>query len=91
MSEKNKVRLCFEAQLIDEDGSPYNIGLEMTIGDASKELSSKEYAELTSGINFIEVLKSFSLYGIVDPTDIWVITPEEYDEKYEKEGEDEVS
>lgn len=75
------LRFCFEARLGEDDGSTYTIGLEMKMGE--EEVTPEQYEELCKDINMSEVMKAFCLDGIVDPDDIRLISPEEYDEKYE--------
>lgn len=82
------LRFCFEARLGEDDGSTYTIGLEMNMEVQEEEVTPEQYEELCKDINMKGVMKAFCLEGIVDPDDIWLISPEEYDEKYEKGDEE---
>ena len=76
-----KLRVCFEVNGFaeDENGNPCPAGLQMTIGDAKKEV---EYGELTRNIDIEKVIDYAGLSGIVKPEDVRIITPEEYDERF---------
>lgn len=81
-----KLRVCFEIDGLaeDEHGDPAPAGLDITFGEAEKQV---DYQELVQNISIDGVLKFVCLDGIVRPEDVRIITPEEYDEKY---GDDEV-
>ena len=76
-----ELRVCFEVNGLaeDEDGNPCSAGLQMTIGNAQKEI---DYDKLTQNIDIEKVIEYAGLAGIVKPEDVKVITPEEYDRLY---------
>lgn len=76
-----KLRVCFEVNGFaeDENGNPCPAGLQMSIGDAKKEI---EYEKLTENIDIEKVLDYAGLSGFVKPEDVKIITPEEYDRLY---------
>lgn len=78
-----RLRICFEIDGLAEDknGQPCPAGLQMDLGECSKEVP---YAELTKIVNIREVLKACCL-GFMPLSAVRIITPEEYDQKY---GED---
>lgn len=79
----NRLRVCFEIDgiAVDEHGEPCPAGLQIDLGETSKTIP---YEELTENINIPELLKAAGL-AFISVSDVRVITPEEYDEKY---GED---
>lgn len=79
----NRLRVCFEVDgiAVDEHGEPCPAGLQIDFGETSKTIP---YEELTKNINIPELLKVAGL-SFISASDVRVITPEEYDEKY---GED---
>jgi len=79
-----KVRACFEiaasaGMAYDEQGNPSSIGMQITIGESLEKIP---YEELTKNIKIDAVASMLK----VDPEEITIITPEEYDERY---GDDE--
>lgn len=81
-----KVRVYFEFCTRDEAGNiDKTFGLEMTVGEAKKEI---DYQKLASLVDKDMVLLATCLDGIVNAEDVKIITPEEYDEKYGEEVED---
>ena len=79
----SRLRVCFEIDGIAEDefGKPCPTGLQIDFGEATKDIS---YDELTKNIDIQEFLELACLSHI-STSDVRIITPEEYDEKY---GED---
>ena len=79
----NRLRVCFEIDGIaeDEHGEPCPAGLQLDLGETSKTIP---YEELVENINIPELLRVAGL-AFISVSDVRVITPEEYDEKY---GED---
>lgn len=74
----NKVRICFSANGLasDEAGLPCPSGIQIDLGETEKEI---DYAALTKDISIPEILAYVGLDGIVNPEDVKVISPEEYD------------
>lgn len=73
-----KVRVCFEiaAGLAkDEQGNPSPVGGQVIIGESLNEIP---YEKLTEGVK----LEALAAALDVDPGDITIITPAEYDERY---------
>ena len=79
----SRLRVCFEIDGIAEDefGEPCPAGLQLDFGEATKDIS---YDELTKNIKIPRLLELACL-GHIPTSDVRIITPEEYDEKY---GED---
>ena len=72
-----KVRCCFEiaGMAADENGNPKPAGLQITLGESLKEIP---YEELMKSADIEAIAVMFN----VNPEDITIITPEEYDERY---------
>ena len=75
-----KVRVCFEIAASaglarDEQGKPGPVGGQISIGESLKEFP---YEELTKDVN----LESLAAALHVNPEEITIITPAEYDERY---------
>ena len=79
----SRLRACFEIDDIaeDEHGNPCPAGVQLDLGECSKDVP---YKELVENINIPAMLNLLCL-DFVSPSAVRVITPEEYDEKY---GED---
>lgn len=76
------VRICFELYPRDKDGKrTESFGLAMTIGEgeANQEI---DCGELAAAVNKGGILQMACLDSLVRPEDMYVITPEQYDEKY---------
>lgn len=75
-----KVRVCFEiaasaGMAYDEQNNPMPVGAQITIGESLKEVP---YEELTKELKIDAVASMLK----VDPEEITIITPAEYDERY---------
>lgn len=75
-----KVRVCFEIAASaglahDEQGNPGPVGAQITIGESLEEFP---YEELAKDLNIDAVASMLK----VDPSEITIITPAEYDERY---------
>ncbi len=77
----NLIRACFEAHTIDNPNETF--GFQIELGETDKEF---RYSDLIENINIPNLLKFACLDGIVDPTGVKVITPEEYDKEYGEDG-----
>lgn len=82
-----KLRIFFEINGLaeDEHGDPAPAGLAMTLGETEKQI---DYQEFVQNISINSVLKLACLNNTVNPEDVRIITPEEYDEKYGDRDED---
>lgn len=74
------VRVCFEIAAsaglaCDDQGNPCPVGAQITIGEALKEVP---YEELAKDVKIDAVASMLK----VDPEEVTIITPEEYDERY---------
>ena len=80
-----RLRVCLEVDGIgmDENGKPCATGLQLDFGETTKEVP---YEDLVKNLNVFEVLKVAGL-GFVSASDVRIITPEEYDEKYGEDDE----
>ena len=78
-----RLRICFEIDGMaeDEHGEPCPTGLQLDLGEVDLSIS---YEELTRKIDCHKLLEHVCLKHIPE-SNVRVITPEEYDEKY---GED---
>lgn len=78
----SKLRICFEVNGLatDENGTPSPAGLQLDFGDIL--LESVNYEKLTADIDIQKMLEISFLGKHIDPKDVRVITPEEYDLKY---------
>lgn len=79
----NRLRVCFEVDGIaeDEHGKPCPAGLQIDLGETSIAVP---YDELAESIDIPGLLELAGL-AFISVSDVRIITPEEYDEKY---GED---
>ena len=59
----------------DEQGNPQPVGVKISIGESKKEIP---YDELTHNLNISAIAKTLD----VQPEDVAIITPEEYEERY---------
>lgn len=59
----------------DDQGNPRPVGVKISIGKALKEIP---YDKLTHNLNINAIAKTLS----VQPEDVSIITPEEYEERY---------
>lgn len=80
-----KLRMCFEVRAglaYDlENGNPAPCGIQVELGEIP-DSKYPGYEALTSGLDMADVVKSFGLDGSVNPNDVRVISPEEYDRLY---------
>lgn len=76
-----ELRVCFEAYGLnwDDDGTPVPVGLQMSIPGAKKMIP---YEQLTSSLNLAAVIELLGFKGVIQPEDLRIITPEEYDERF---------
>ena len=81
----SEARICGEIALIEEDGSPSAAGFNFNLGKLKNEMT---YEELTENLDIPALLKMCGLDGIIEPSDFRLITPEEYDSKYENGGDE---
>ena len=81
-----KVRFCFEITkglaTDDRTGEPAPCGMQVEMGEVPDE-KYPGYEKLVAGLDMEAVVKSLLLEDIVDPADVRVITPEEYDHLYD--------
>lgn len=77
----NEIKICFEIKdmAVDENGNRCPAGMQISLGKTDKQV---DYAELTKNINIPGILEMAALNELVNPKDIKVITPEEYDALY---------
>ena len=68
----------------DEAGNPAPAGLKVTIGRSDENIN---YREMTKDLNIPAFLKWLKILPMVNPEDVTVITPEEYQERYGDEDE----
>ena len=75
------LKVCFEAYGLncDADGNPVPVELQMTIPGAKKMVP---YEQLTSSLNLAAVIELLGFKGIIQPQDLRIITPEEFDERF---------
>ena len=59
----------------DEQGNPKPVGVKVSIGESLKEIP---YNKLTHNLNVSAIAKTLN----VQPEDVAIITPDEYDERY---------
>ena len=80
-------RICFEVAGLgqDETGLPAPAGMQIDFGEVEKDF---DYAEVTKDLNIPGILEYMHLTGIIQPENVTIITPEEYDAKYEEEEPD---
>ena len=81
-----KLRICLEVQGLaqDKSGAPCVGGVCITLGDDSaEEITGEEYWKLMDEVSIAGVLQAAMLDGLYKPEDCRLITPEEYDSKYE--------
>lgn len=87
-----KLRICLEVNGLaeDEHGNPRPVGicLEMEYPE-EKAISPEKYKENMNRVSIPAVLKAASLDNIVKPENCRLITPEEYDERYEEVDDEE--
>lgn len=78
---KSVVQVCFEVNGLStsDDGKPRPIGMQMSFEASGQNIS---YADFTKCVDIPGVLKHFGMTGVVNPDDVRVIAPEEYNEKY---------
>lgn len=89
-----KVRVCFEIAgfAVEDDGSRAPAGIEVVLGEVTDEkYASVDYTNAISKININgklidEVLRMPGIREMhIQPEDVTIITPEDYDRKYAKE------
>ena len=81
-----KFRICLEIKGLgtDENGEPCNGGLCFVFGDdKAEELTGAEYDEFLQKIKIGELLRLAFLDEYFSTEDCRLISPEEYDRKYE--------
>lgn len=78
-----RLRVCFEIDGlgVDKNGEACPVGLQMDLGEVSKDIP---YEELAEDVNIAAVLKFIHLDHI-PVSAVRIITPEEYDQKYGEE------
>lgn len=59
----------------DEQGNPKPVGVKVSIGESLEEIP---YDTLTHNLNISAIAKTLN----VQPEDVAIITPEEYEERY---------
>lgn len=83
---KKEVKVCFEVNgiAVNEAGIPCPAGLQITVGETDQEF---DYMELAQAVDISKVLKMACLEGYVKPENVKIITPEEYDQRFDnREG-----
>lgn len=75
------LRICFEVTglAFNDDGTPSPAGLQLDLGETEKEI---DYAQLSADVNIPGILSLFGLEGMIDPENVKVLSPEEYDKRY---------
>ena len=63
----------------DDQGNPKPVGVKISIGESLKEIP---YDILTHNLNLNAIAKTLD----VQPEDVAIITPEEYEERYGDKG-----
>lgn len=77
-----EVRMCFELGVRDESGNlTGKFGLALTFDGVSTDYT---YSQLAEAVDLTAVLRMSGFEGVIRVEDTRVITPEEYDEKYER-------
>lgn len=79
------LRVCFEVQGLarDADGNACPGGLSISLGELpDDEMHAELTKKLMERVDVAAILRATPLYGLVNPSDYRVITPEEFDEKY---------
>lgn len=73
----HKANIYFEiaGMAQDEQGNPNPVGVKVSIGESLEEIP---YDTLTHNLNVGAIAKTLD----VQPEDVAIITPEEYDERY---------
>ena len=76
-----KANIYFEVagMVQDEHGNPSLVGVKVSIGESLKEIP---YDVLTHNLNLNAIAKTLN----VQPEDVAIITPEEYEERYGDKG-----
>ena len=84
----NKVIIYFEIDGlgVDENDNPCPAGMKIEWGETKDPIS---YNELTKNLDIPAILKIFWLQKMINPEDVHVISPEEYEAKYGGDDEDE--
>lgn len=79
-----ELRVCFEVSVVD-NGEPCAFGMQVSLGETSKEVDYKTIAKAVDIDNLISVA-CLDTMGVTKE-DIRIITPEEYDNLYGEDGE----
>ena len=83
----NEIKIYLEIKnlAVDENGNRCPAGIQVSLGETEKEI---DYVELTKNVNLEGLLNMAALDELgVKLEDVKVITPEEYEAKYEDDEE----
>lgn len=74
------IQICFRVPGLyeDEQGTPISPKYKIELEVSSGPLTEMSYEQIIEALDKEEVLRRFGLQGLVDPTEMDFITPEEY-------------